>query len=56
MKFYFMCYCGCGHKSEPLDKDYVRLVNKSWSKKGHEGNSKIIAEFKKGLIIKQEEF
>lgn len=56
MRYYFICYCGCNQKSEPLEKDYVRLVGKKWSVEGHEEDNKILRKFKGGLIIKQEEF
>lgn len=56
MIYYFACYCGCGQKSEPLGKDYIRLIGKRWSIKGHESDHKILKSFKNGSIIKLEEF
>lgn len=55
--YYFICYCGCGTASEPLEKDYIRLrKNQKWSASGCEGDREIVKEFKGGLIVLESEF
>lgn len=56
---YFLCACGCGTKSEPLEKAYVRLVPpRRWYADGcePEGECEVVRSFKGGKIVKESDF
>ena len=55
---YFLCACGCGTKSDPLEKSYVRLVPpRRWYANGCEPEGEeVVRSFKGGKIVKESDF
>ena len=58
-QYYFICADGCGTKSEPLEKAYVRLVPpRRWYAAGcePEGDYETVRSFMGGKIVKEADF
>jgi hypothetical protein len=54
IKYVFACACGCGQVSEPLGKDYRRLLFTKWYAKGCQPENLQKKEFCGGFLVEIE--
>lgn len=55
-KYYFLCGCGCGKRSDPLE-NYMRLQKtQMWVHKDHVGERETTKPLANGYIVKKETF
>lgn len=56
-RFFFVCACGCGQKSEDVGKEYVRLSGgRKWFAEGCVPEGLKGKPYKGGFIVIQEDF